>query len=284
MSLGHAQLVSKDELQAGVGDCYYLPMHGVGKESSSTTKYRIVFDASAVTSNKLSFNNILSAGPTLHPPLDEILLRFRTYRVALTGDIGKMYREILLSPADRQFHRFVWRPHPDEPLLDYCMNMFTFGVSCSPYLAVRTLQQVATDFSTPDSPASQHIVRSDDLLGGADSVEEAVELYTELRSVLASAGFNLRKWRSSSAAVLSKIPLDSQEPVPTKELVDNHAATYPRALGLTWDSVTDTMSVHIDLPTSFTSTKRGIVSDVSRTFDVLGWLSPHISLFFITMY
>ena len=156
------------------------------------------------------------------------------------------------------------------------MNRLTFGVSCSPYLAVRTLQQVAPDFSTPDSPASQHIVRSfyvDDLLGGADSVEEAVELYTELRS---SAGFNLRKWRSSSAAVLSKIPLDSQEPVPTKELVDKYAATYPRALGLIWDSVTDTMSVHIDLPTSFTSTKRGIVSDVSRTFDVLGWLSPAI--------
>ena len=47
LDLGHTQLVTKDELHTPVGDCYYLPMHGVGKESSSTTKYRIVFDASA---------------------------------------------------------------------------------------------------------------------------------------------------------------------------------------------------------------------------------------------
>ena len=108
------------------------------------------------------------------------------------------------------------------------------------------------------------------------SSREALDLYAELKSVLANGGFNLRKWRSSSAAVLSRIPVDTLEPLPTKELVDNHVATYPRALGLTWDSVTDTMSVHIDLPTTFASTKRGIISDVSRTFHVLGWLAPAI--------
>ena len=279
LDLGHAQLVTADELQTPVGDCYYLPMHGVGKESSSTTKFRIVFDASALTSTKISLNNTLAVDPTLHPPLDEILLRFRTFRVALTGDIGKMYREILLSHPDRQLHRFVWRPHPDQPLADYCMNRLTFGVSCSPYLAVRTLQQAAADFSTTDSPASWHIRKSfyvDDLLGGADTVEEALTLYSDLKHVLARGGFNLRKWRSSSAAVLSQIPQSALEPVPTQDLVDMYAAKYPKALGITWDSVTDTMSVHIDLPTAFSSTKRGIISDVSRTFDVLGWLAPAI--------
>ena len=223
LDLGHAQLVTADELQTPVGDCYYLPMHGVGKESSSTTKFRIVFDASALTSTKISLNNTLAVGPTLHPPLDEILLRFRTFRVAITGDIGKMYREILLSHTDRQLHRFVWRPHPDQPLADYCMNRLTFGVSCSPYLAVRTLQQAAADFSTTDSPASWHIRKSfyvDDLLGGADTVEEALTLYSDLKHVLARGGFNLRKWRSSSAAVLSQIPQSALEPVPTQDLVD----------------------------------------------------------------
>ena len=73
----------------------------------------------------------------------------------------------------------------------------------------------------------------DDLLCGADTVEEALDLYAELKSVLANGGFNLRKWRSSSSAVLSRIPVDTLEPLPTKELVDNHVATYPRPLGLT---------------------------------------------------
>ena len=58
LDLGHAQPVSKEELTAPVQDCYYLSMHGVYKESSSTTKLRVVFDASAQTSNLTSLNDI----------------------------------------------------------------------------------------------------------------------------------------------------------------------------------------------------------------------------------
>ena len=36
------------------------------------------------------------------------------------------------------------------------------------------------------------------------------------------------------------------------------------------------MSTSLHLPTSFASTKRGVISDVARTFDVLGWLAPTI--------
>ena len=278
LDLGHAQQVTEAELKTPVVDCYYLPMHGVSKESSSTTKFRVVFDASASTSTKHSLNDTLAVGPTLHPPLDEILLRFRTYRVALSGDISKMYREILLSPADRHLHRFVWRPQPDQPLTDFCMNRVTFGVASSPYLAVRTLQQASKDFST-SANASWHVLNSfyvDDLLGGADSVEEALVLYKDLKQMLADGGFNLRKWRSNSAEVLSSIPASLVEPMPKQDLVDMHSAKYPKALGVSWDSGTDTMSTHIELSSSFVSTKRGIISDVARTFDVLGWLAPAI--------
>ena len=69
-------------------------MHGVTKESSTSTKLRVIFDASAKTSNGLSLNDTLCVGPTLHPNLDHILLKFRTYKIALTGDISKMYREV----------------------------------------------------------------------------------------------------------------------------------------------------------------------------------------------
>ena len=55
-----------------------------------------------------------------------------------------------------------------------------------------------------------------------------------------------------------------------------HSAKYPKALGLAWDSRTDAMATHIDLPTEFSQTKRGIISDIARTFDVLGWLAPAI--------
>ena len=152
------------------------------------------------------------------------------------------------------------------------MNRVTFGVAASPYLAVKTLQQTVKDFAGDFPQATWHVENSfyvDDLLVGADSEEEALDLYRDLRQVLGKGGFNLRKWRSSSAKVLSNIP---DELLATQDLVDRHSAKYPKALGVAWNSRTDTMATHIDLPSGYSSTKRGVVSDIARTFDAWdGW-------------
>ena len=274
LTLGHAQKTSPSELCTPVGKHYYLPMHAVYKATSSSTKTRVVSDASCPTTTGVSLNDMLAAGPTLHPNLDHILIR---YRVAVSADIAKMYREVLLSEQDKQYHRFLWRSQPDHPLATYHMNRVTFGVKSSPYLAVRALQQAATDFSSPDSIQFYHVTSSfyvDDLLAGADSVDEAVALYQSLRVLLLKAGFNLKKWRSSSEAVLSAIPTDLQEPLPEQQLVDEHAFAYPKTLGIAWDSRKDVMAAQVQLPANYVSTKRGIVSDTAKSFDVLGWLAP----------
>ena len=116
--LGHAERVPETSLELSE-NVFYLPMHSVTKSSSTSTKLRVVFDASAVTSSGCSLNDILMTGPTLHPTLEDILLRFRTYPVAISADISKMYCAIELSESDRDLHRFVWRPvaylHPGLP-------------------------------------------------------------------------------------------------------------------------------------------------------------------------
>ena len=66
-------------------------MHAVYKASSMTTKVRAVFDASAKSSTGISLNNTLLVGPTVHPLLIDVLLRFRLHPIALTADISKMY-------------------------------------------------------------------------------------------------------------------------------------------------------------------------------------------------
>ena len=273
LDLNHARPVTAAELLLPPGEVYYLPMHGVHKASSTTTKLRVVFDASSKTSNGLSLNDNLAIGPMLHPPLDKILLRFRLYRISLTGDISKMYREILLASPDQQLHRFLWRASPDQAVQEWCMNRVTFGVAPSPFLAVQTLQQAGKDFGQDWQYHLNTSFYVDDLLAGADSEEEALALYSQLTSILTKAGFTLRKFRSSSAQVLSKIPVDLKETLPQKELVDNHSASYPKALGISWDSVLDTDVSH---QVKFIPSKRGILADVSRTFDVLGWITPVI--------
>lgn len=77
-------------------DGYYMPHHAVIKDTSNTTKVRIVFDASAKTNNSTSLNDILMVGPTIQDKLVAYLIRFRTYKYVLTADIEKMYRQVLL--------------------------------------------------------------------------------------------------------------------------------------------------------------------------------------------
>ena len=276
LDLEHAEKVPPAELHL---PHYYLPMHSVVKHSSTSTKLRVVFDGSATTSTGVSLNQSLQVGPTLHPTLGSILIRFRAYPVALTADVTKMYREVELVPEDRDLHRFIWRPTPEQPIQDYRMRRVTFGVSASPYLAVRTLQQTASDHEEDHPIATNHILTSfyvDDLLAGADTEEEAVELFSSLRSVLQKGGFNLCKFRSSSTTVLQSIPQDLQEKLPVKDVTTLHSSSHPKALGLEWDSRQDFMSPSINMSTSYSSTKRGIISDVSKTFDILGWISPAV--------
>ena len=248
LDLGHAELVPS--AAPPPEQSFYLPMHSVAKQTSTSTKLRVVFDGSASTTSDISLNRSLRVGPTLHPTLAQILMTFRTYSIALSAVISKMYREIELAEADRDLHRFLWRADPKDAILDYRMKRVTFGVSASPYLAIRTLQQTAADHGQEHPDASHHIYNSfyvDDFLAGADTVDQALELYSSLRAVLCKGGFNLCKWRSSSPSVLENIPSDLRDKLPVKEVTSNHSPSYPKALGLEWDSSLDVMSPSISL-------------------------------------
>ena len=117
--LGHAELVPIADLNKPLSQVFYLPVHAVEKESSATTKVRAVFDASAKSASHISLNDIPLVGPTVHPSLIDVLLRFRLHRITLTTDVSKMYRAIQLAESDNDLHRFVWRQSPNDLLKDY---------------------------------------------------------------------------------------------------------------------------------------------------------------------
>ena len=279
ITLGHAVAVSPQNVHTPPSQHYYMPVHSVVKESSSSTKVRAVFDASSPSASGVSLNDLLTVGPTLQPTLEKTLLRFRSHCIAISGDISKMYREILLSPVDRPLHRFLWRRELTQPWQDYEMQRVTLGVTSSPYMAIKTLFQVATDFGQ-SYPEAQRAIREsfyvDDFFGGADTEQEAVLLRKQLNIILTKGGFTLKKWRSSSPFVLDSIPSELKELLPDQKLLDSHSACYPKALGLVWDSRKDEMATHVDVSVGYSTTKRGLASDIAKTFDVMGWLSPVI--------
>ncbi|UYV80836.1 hypothetical protein LAZ67_19001928 [Cordylochernes scorpioides] len=208
MELNHMELIPLKELKKPSNQCFYLPHHGVLREQSTTTKIRVVFDASSRSTNNLSLNDFLHVGPKLQQNLFNILLRFRTFPIAITADIEKMFRQIRLNSDDRDYHRILWRENPEDPLLEYRLLTVTYGTASAPFLAIRTIQQLAEDESSKFPSASSIVFRDfyvDDLISGAYSIQEAKSLVAELSSLLNKGGFKLRKWSSNNKEVLSSL-------------------------------------------------------------------------------
>ncbi|GFS87042.1 integrase catalytic domain-containing protein [Trichonephila clavipes] len=188
---------------------YFLPHHGVINDNSSTTKLRVVFDGSFKSTNGNSLNDILLTGKKLQSDIFLTLLKFRFFPIAFSADIAKMYRQILISQEDACFQQIFWRKSPEEPLVIFKLNTVTYGTSCAPFLAIRTLKQLCEDekhrFPLAAKLAKDHFY-VDDLLAGADSVDSARKIVHELQNLMSAGGFELRKWSCTYPEVLSDLP------------------------------------------------------------------------------
>ena len=181
------------DLEKPPDQVYYLPMHVVCKDSTTTG---------------VSLNSTLMVGLTVHPPLVDVLIRFRRYRIA---DVSQMYRAVLLEEPDKDLHRFIWRNNPGEPLRDYRMTRVTFDVSALSFIANMCVKQNAIDFGSQYPRAAKQVETSfyvNNYLGGASSQQEAVKLQGEMHSLFLKGGFVLRKWSCSDPSVLESIPAD----------------------------------------------------------------------------
>ncbi|XP_047105117.1 uncharacterized protein LOC124769099 [Schistocerca piceifrons] len=155
VELGHMEISNP---QGIIGPRCYLPHHAVFKECSSTTKLRVVFDGSAATSNGVSLNDILMVGPTVQPDLFSIIIKFRSFNVALSAGIAKTYRQVSLHPDDRNFQRILWRESPSEPMQEYRLCTLTYGTAPAAFLATRCLQQLALENQNKFPMASQALI------------------------------------------------------------------------------------------------------------------------------
>jgi len=278
--LGHAEPVPSVAMKKAYNEVYYMPMHAVSKESSTTTKLRVVFDASAKSMSGSSLNDQFLVGPTVHPPLIDVLIRFRRHKVAMTADVSKMYREVIIPEDQRDLHRFLWRGDRAQSIGEYRMTRLTFGVSASSFAANMALRQNVLDHQL-DYPQAAIVALEgfyvDDGLVGAESVQDSIRLRKELQELFSLGGFTLRKWKSSSAAVARSIPLRFRDEESSQ--VIQYSDAFTKVLGVEWNANTDTFRPMV--PTNYADgrlTKRQLLSSVAGLFDVLGWCSPAIIL------
>ncbi|XP_054708500.1 uncharacterized protein LOC129218291 [Uloborus diversus] len=265
---GHMEEIVEDK---NPEEGFFFPHHGVLRPSSTSSKLRVAFDGSCKTTNGKSLNDLLLKGGMMQDDLFAITTRFRKHIWAFTVDINKMFRQIEVDPSHTNFQKILWREGKEEPDKIFRLKTVTYGCASSPYLATRTLQQLARDEEKSFPLASEIVLNDfymDDCLSGSSNLTNFKELTRQLSELLQAGQMCLHKWRSN-ADVRS---LDCPDFSFKEKDLDSPVKT----LGLLWNSNSDTFNFKVTVNLSSTYTKREVLSQIARLFDPLGLIGPVI--------
>lgn len=224
---------------------FYLPHHPVLKESSLTTKLRVVFDASAKSSTGVSLNDVLMCGPTVQEELFSILARFRKHSYVITSDVEKMFRQISVDPEDQDLQCILWREKMSDSLKTFNLTTVTYGTTPASFMSTQCLVTLAEEFEREYPLACKSIKRDfyiDDLITGSETQEGCLKLQREVSAILESAKLPLRKWCSNSSYVREQIGKASDDPLFSLE-IDNDDIV--KSLGLCWKPAADEFRFNI---------------------------------------
>ena len=267
---GFAELVPEEEKNSTVPGIYYIPHSAVIKDENTTTKTRIVFNASSSGRNQESLNDKLLTGPNLQPSITEILIRWRSFLISLVADIRKMYSMILVRKEDRNSLRFLWVDENNH-IQHYRHKVLAFGLSSAPYLAIETVQSHIKKFEEKYPEVTESLLDStyvDDYCHGEDTIDEAIATVDTAHTIMTEAGMELRKWESNEPEVMKHCMNIS----PT-----NTSNEERKVLGVYWNSLKDTLFYKVNptiyQPQTYIS-KRMIIGSAPKMHDPIGFISP----------
>ena len=118
------------------GTVHYIPHHPVIRTDKSTSRVRIVSDASAKRVGP-SLNDCLETGPITLTQIIDILLRFRLNKIALISDIKHSFLNVSLPESDRDFLQFLWVNDINSNKTEIIIRRFTrvaLGTTASQFL------------------------------------------------------------------------------------------------------------------------------------------------------
>ncbi|XP_062556722.1 uncharacterized protein LOC134221543 [Armigeres subalbatus] len=280
---GYIRRLSSNEVHQQSNDVWFLPIFPV-VNANKPGKIRIVWDAAAKV-HGTSLNSALLKGPDLLCSLLEILLRFRLYSVAVTGDIREMFHQVKIRREDQEYQCFYWTDRDGKTVI-YVMTVMTFGACCSPSSAQYVKNINAERYREEFPSACDAIVKShyvDDMLISVDTEEEAIQVAEDVRHVHAQGGFEFRNWISNSKKVVAS--LQDQNAKEEKSLNRSAEFAIEKVLGMWRNTTIDAFTFKIGwdrhdtalLKGSRRPTKRVVLRMLMTIFDPLGLIAHFLS-------
>lgn len=276
LELGHGKIVDIGNYNIQDGSTYFLAHHAVFNEESLTTKLRVVFDGSMKSRSGVSLNDVMLNGPVVQSELFDILIVWRTFIYTLICDIQKMFRSVIIDPAQTSLQNILWRDNPHAPISCIQLQTVTYGLKASTFLATRCLIELADRYGASFPLAAQAMRTStyiDDVIGGSDSLEQLQQLKGQLIELLEKGSFILHKWSSNCPQLLDDLPKE----VKYFEVLDINNSNIIKTLGLKCDILLDQLSFTAPLvEKNYVNTKRKVLSFIGKMFDPLGLIGPII--------
>ena len=260
---------------------HYLSHHPVIRTDKSTSRVRIVYDASAKRDGP-SLNDCLETGPNTLPQIIDILLRFRLNKIALISDIKQAFLNVSIPVSDRDFLRSLWVNDINSNETEIIIRRFTrvaFGTTASQFLLASAISKHLSQYEKTDPLFAKKFLENlyvDDGINSANSIEEVYHFYKKSKDCLLKGAFKLRRLHSNNPSLQQKVNQIEN----AVELIQSESL---KVLGIEWNKFQDTCI--IDLHKIFTNglnspvTKRSILRLIASTYDPLGIISPIVALF-----
>ena len=216
-------------------------------------------------------NDYWIKGPDLLNSLFGVILRFRENEIAVTGDISKIYHRVLIPERDQQVQRYLWRNMETECEPDvYVKTVLTFGDKPAPAMAQIAIRKTA-DKAKSSYPHAAKVLKEntymDDICDSVHTVREAEQLTAGKDNVLSQGGFQVKGWLSNQPLRKEK---EGQRETSVKLL---QCTAEEKILGTIWNHTEDVFTFKFNPPEEIKLTKRGILSQIARLFDPVGFCS-----------
>ena len=259
LARGVARKMPEEEIQEYTGPQYYIAHHEV-LSGSESTPCRLVFNSSAKFNGHV-LNDYWAKGPDMLNNLLGVLLRFRENKIAISGDIKKMYHAIKIEGVDQQTHRFLWREMNTRKPDTYVMTSLSFGDRPAAAIAAVALKKTA-EMAGEEFPNASVTIKNnsyvDDIIDSFDNKAKATEMTEQIDSVLKKGGFEVKKW------IVSGQPVEDEMQVCSTKSNGDERKTTSTVLGVIWDVSRDELRYKVKLNFSQRHRKVRLESDVEE--------------------